>query len=223
VTAKQTYAVVAACAGVAYVGALWNRWAFDDLLYVAGSDLVHSASGWWRAFLSPYLPPELGGYLYRPLTVATYALDWHLDGPAWFHAVNVLWHVAAAVLVAILANRWAGTKAALLSGVVFAVHPVHVEAVANVVGRAELMATVFTLLAVYAALERRSIAWCTSCWLLGLLSKESAAVLPALVAAAWALGIGRPTGRQMLAFAGAWIVAAGLYAALRESVLHPYG
>ena len=102
---RRLYAAVAICAAVVYLGALWNRFAWDDTFIVLGSDLVKSSSGWWRAFASPYWPPGLGGNLYRPLTIATYALDWRLDGAAWFHAVNVLWHAAASVLVAVLARR----------------------------------------------------------------------------------------------------------------------
>lgn len=220
--AKRVYGLVAACAVIVYAGALWNRWAFDDFLYIVSSDLVHSADGWWRAFRNPYLPAELGGYLYRPLTIATYAADWHVGGPAWFHFVNLLWHAGAAVLVAVLANRAAGIHGALVAGVVFAVHPVHVEAVANVVGRAELMATAFTLLAVYAALAGQSIAWCTACWVLGLLSKENAAVAPALIITAWALGISRPSARTMLGFCAVWACAAVLYGLARHAVLRPY-
>ena len=220
---RRVAAVVAACAIVIYLGALWNRWAFDDLLFVAGSDLVHSPSGMWRAFLSPYLPPQLGGYLYRPLVIASYAADWRIDGTVWFHAVNILWHAGCAVLVATLAYRWMDARAALFAGICFAVHPVHVEAVANVVGRAELMATAFSLVAVYAALERQSVLWCTLAWGLGLLSKENAAVAPLLVVTAWALGFRRPGARQMAFQLGAWAVLGAGYLALRRYVLAPYG
>jgi len=220
--AKRLYVAVAACAAVVYVGALWNRFAWDDTFIILGSHLVRSPGGWWRAFASPYWPPELGGFLYRPLTVATYVLDWRVDGAAWFHAVNVLWHALVSVLVALLARRWAGDGAALVAGVVFAVHPVHVEAVANVVGRAELMAAAFTLLSVYAAIERRSAAWSAACWILGLLCKESAAVAPALIVTAWTLGLGRPSRRAIGLFAACWLGAGAAYVVVREVVLHPY-
>src|SRR5206468_11562707 len=52
-----------------------------------------------------------------------------------------------------------GALAGLIAGLLFAVHPVHVEAVANVVGRGELMAALCTLLAVYGAVVRESVAW----------------------------------------------------------------
>src|SRR5207247_10867699 len=145
--------LVAAAAAVVYLGALWNGFALDDLTIIVANPLVHGFSGVWRAFGASYFPPNIDVSAYRPLAVATYALDWTMRSTAWFHAVNLTWHVAASVLGAALAGRWAGDTAGLVAGIVFAVHPVHVEAVAYVVGRNELMAAVFPLLAVYAALE----------------------------------------------------------------------
>src|SRR5205823_4699420 len=81
----------------------------------------------------------------------------------------------------------------------FAVHPVHVEAVANVVGRAELMAALFTVLAVYAGVARGHAGWSAAALAFGLLSKENAAVAPALVVWAWMLGLDRPDRRLMVA------------------------
>jgi hypothetical protein len=224
VNGKRLYGTVAACAVVCYLGVLWNRFAWDDTFIIVHNELVKAGSGWWRAFAQPYWPPEIGGGMYRPLTLATYVLDWSLGGPALFHAVNVLWHAAAALLVAHLVHRWAGEAAALTAGVVFAVHPVHVEAVANVVGRAELMATTFTLLAVYAAVERQSVVASTLCWILGLLSKETAVVAPALIAAVWVLDPARPAPppRRLALFVGCWIAAGVAYAFVRALVLSPY-
>lgn len=223
-SARRLYGTVVACAVVVYLGALWNRFAWDDAFIIVHNDLVRSASGWWRAFAQPYWPPAFGAAMYRPLTLATYMLDWHLGGVALFHAVNLVWHAVASLLVAHLAHRWVSEAAALTAGVVFAVHPVHVEAVANVVGRAELMATTFTLLAVYAAVERRSVAWSAICWLLGLLSKETAVIAPALIAAVWVIDRDRPAPppRRVALFVGSWIAAGIGYAVVRELVLRPY-
>src|SRR5207247_10918272 len=88
---------------------------------------------------------------------------------AWgFHGVNVLGHAGASTAVALLARRWAGDAAGWLAGALFAVHPVHVEAVANVVGRAELMAAVFSVLAVWLAVARDSLAGRAAAWPLAL-------------------------------------------------------
>ena len=215
---------VAVCAAVVYLGALWNGFALDDRSQVAFNPLLSDWSGMWRAFGESWWASGFGGQYYRPLTVATLVLDARLDGAPWFHLVNVLWHVAATLTVAALARRWAGARAGLIAGLLFAVHPVHVEAVANVVGRGELMAALWTLLAVYAAVVRESPAWSGVALACGLLSKENAAVAPALVASAWLLGVGvtRPPRRTMVALAAAWAAAGGAYAVARWAVLHTH-
>jgi protein O-mannosyl-transferase len=220
-TAKRLYLVVAACAVVVYLGALWNRWALDDIPIIYYNALVHALSGTWRAFVSPYWPRELAGQLYRPLAIASYALDWSIGKVAWFHAVNLLWHAGVSVMVAVLARRWSGKRAALVSGLLFAVHPVHVEAVANVVGRAELMAALFALLAVYAALGRDSLGWSAAALVGGLLSKENAAVIPGLIVWGWMLGLARPSRRRMLGYLLTWIAVAAAYGVTRQTILNP--
>ena len=61
--------------------------------------------------------------------------------------VNVLLHGGVTALVVLLLGRYLPTSAAFLAGLIFAVHSVHVEVVANVVGQAELLAAFFFLLA----------------------------------------------------------------------------
>lgn len=216
------YLAVAGCAVVVYLGALANRFALDDRFIVLLNPLVRAPRGMWLAFLEPYMPADLGGKMYRPLSIASFSLDRLVDGPAWFHAVNLLWHAGASVTVAALARRWSGGTAALIAGLLFAVHPVHVEAVANVVGRSELMAALFAVLAVYAALAHGSVGWSTAALALGLLSKENAAVAPGLVAWAWVVGISRPARAKMLAFAASWALLAAAYFAVRWAVLDPF-
>jgi len=228
---RRLYLAVVLCALLPYVPALWNAFAMDDLYIILWNPLVHSIRGVWGAFAAPYWPPDLGGHMYRPLPLATFAFDWSLfhGHPVWFHAMNLLWHAGTAVAVTAMVRRWSGVAAAVVAGAIFAVHPVHVEAVANVVGRAELMAAVAVCLAVYAAVVRDSVIWSGVALLLGLLSKENAAVAPGLIVWAWVLGMGlsaeapvRPTRRRMVEFAVSWAVIALVYAAVRWSVLHPY-
>jgi hypothetical protein len=225
VDSRRLYLAVAACAIVVHAGALWNRFAMDDLYIIVWNPIVHSPDGIWRSFASPYWPPDLGGKLYRPLTVATYALDWLLSSHAWFHAANLLWHAGVAVAVAAIARRLSGDTAALIGGLIFSVHPVHVEAVANVIGRAELMAALGACLAVYAAVVKQSIGWSALALLGGLLSKENAAVAPGLIAWAWMVNAGgapRPPRRRIAAFVASWVLLLGGYLALRWAVLHPF-
>lgn len=218
---RRLYAVVGVCAIVFYFGALWNHFALDDNQIIAFNALVHDISGMWRTFVSPYWPPDIGGGLYRPLAIASYTLDWAVSGGStwWFHTVNLAWHVGASVAVACLARYLSGDRAALTAGLLFAVHPVHVEAVANVVGRAELMAALFVVLSVYAALARDHLWWSVVALACGVLSKENAIIVPGLIVWAWVLGIARPSRERMLAYAASWLVFGVAYFVFRIAVL----
>jgi hypothetical protein len=221
---RRLYAAVAICAILPHVLALWNGFAMDDLYIIAWNPLAHSLSALWRAFAVPYWPPDLGGQMYRPLPLATYALDWAIarGHPAWFHALNLVWHAGVTVAVAAVARRWAGFVAGVIAGLLFAVHPVHVEAIANVIGRGELMAALGVCLAVYFALVRENIGLSALALAAGLLSKENAIVAPALIAWGWMVGINRPARARMLAYAGSWLAIVAVYVPLRALILHPY-
>jgi len=226
---RRLYLAVIACALVPYLPALWNGFAMDDLYIIVWNPLVRSVEGTWRAFTGPYWPPDLGGQMYRPLPLASFAVDWAIarGHPAWFHSMNLLWHAGVAVLVAAVVRRWADWAAALATGLVFAVHPVHVEAVANVIGLGELMAAAGVCLTVYAAVVRQDLLLSGAALVLGLLSKENAVVAPVLIVWAWVVGPPaplppRPAMRRILAFVVSWVVIAGAYLSVRGFVLHPY-
>lgn len=176
-------AALALFAGVVFANALSNGFVLDDRGILLGNPLVQQLSESWRAFALPYWPEALGGGQYRPLGILSFALDWRLSGgdAAWFHAVNVAWHMLATVLVWRLARELMTATAAIVVAALFAVHPVHVEAVANVVGRLECMAAVFALGAI---LAHRASSWLAlPLFALGLLSKENAIVTIALIVA----------------------------------------
>ncbi|XP_031369309.1 protein O-mannosyl-transferase TMTC2 [Apis dorsata] len=89
---------------------------------------------------------------YRPLCVATFRLNHLLGGlePWGYHLVNVALHAACTVLVVRVARKVLPGRNSLghaITGFLFAAHPIHSEAVAGVVGRADLLACLFTLLA----------------------------------------------------------------------------
>jgi hypothetical protein len=172
--------LVAAVALAVYANALQNGFAFDDEGIVLHNDLVHGINGAWRAFITPYWPNGAGQY--RPLVIASFSAEWALWGPsaAGYHAINLLWHAAASMLVYALARRWLSFGGAAIAAMIFAVHPVHVEAVANVVGRSELMAAC-GVLAMVLLHDRRS-PWAIVAFAFALFSKEHAVV--ALVLAA---------------------------------------
>jgi len=195
VTRRRAAWLAAGAALVVYLPALGNRFALDDGSIVERNPASHSVGAALRAFDRSYWPPENGAGQWRPLVILSFALDWQVSrgSPAWLHAVNVLWHAAATAGVVLVAAPYVTEVGALVVGLLFAVHPVHVEAVANLVGRAELMAGLFLFLSmlVARAVRRRRgegrPTWLAEAGLLvtvacGLLSKEHAAVAVALLA-----------------------------------------
>ncbi|MFL5582004.1 MAG: tetratricopeptide repeat protein [Gemmatimonadaceae bacterium] len=176
-------AFVALVAALCFANSLANDFTYDDRGVILHNALVEHVSGIWRAFAHTYWPEETQAGQYRPLVVASYALDWAVSGGGawWFHLVNLVWHAVASFLAWRLLARLVAPGAALAGAVLFAVHPVHVEAVANVVGRAELMMTAFALGALL--LHRRGSPWALLLFALALLSKENGIVLPGIALA----------------------------------------
>jgi tetratricopeptide (TPR) repeat protein len=164
-------------AGLAFANTLANGFVFDDDWTLKNLEVWGTS---WR-----YAP--LQG---RSLTYAFHALDSFLweDWAPGFHLTNVLMHGAATAAVACLAFRVGrSVLVGVVTGLLFAVHPVHVEAVAGVSNRKDLLAMVFASLSVI-VLTRTG---CTAIriglsllfFLLGMLAKEVAVfgLLPILM------------------------------------------
>lgn len=188
-TYRRAALIVGAVSLVVYANAILNRFAGDDLLVVLQNDRVHSARAALQSwFLGYWPPPWEGAGLYRPFTILSYGIEWSLGGgrPWLFHFDNVVLHAAAAVLVVLLSAAWLPPLGALTAGLLFAVHPVHVESVSNIVGRAELFAALGLLGAMLAARRYRhagedatAARWLAAglvCLAMGLLSKEHAVI-----------------------------------------------
>ena len=125
----------------------------DDRAIIANNPAAHSVGTALRAFDEPYWPRGSGAGLYRPLTILSFAVDWALSGgrPGWIHVMNAFWHALVTVLFGLVVARWLPPPGVLAAALIFAWHPVHVEAVAGLVGRAELLAAAGILGAVLAA------------------------------------------------------------------------
>ncbi|MDH3976476.1 MAG: tetratricopeptide repeat protein [Deltaproteobacteria bacterium] len=85
----------------------------------------------------------------RPLRTLTFMADYRLFGldPRGYHVHSILWHAASVLLLYILFLRLTADRGlSFLGAMLFAVHPVHVEAVANIANRKEAICMVFALL-----------------------------------------------------------------------------
>jgi hypothetical protein len=154
----------------------------DDRAIIVSNPASHSVAAALRGFGDPYWPRESGAGLYRPITILSYALDWTVSGgrPGWLHLMNALWHGLVTVLLTVLLVRWLPPGAAAAAGLIFAWHPVHVEAVASLVGRAELLTAAGILGAVLAARRSRWIL-ALVCAAVAMLSKEHGVIVGVVI------------------------------------------
>lgn len=209
---------------------------FDDGLVILEDLEKHGTAGLRGLLDRPVQVGEVTLAYYRPVITLTYYLDARLWGPnpAGYHLTNLLWHLAATLLVYHLARRTLGRVVpAWLAAALFALLPAHAEAIGWVQGRVDLVSAVLVLVALQALLRARAAcaaaAWTWSAaagtaWLLALLAKESALAFP-LAAAPWLAATGRrgpggtPASRlPLLLGLGAALLA---YVLLRRAALGP--
>ena len=233
VSPRSAAAIAVVLALVVYLPSLGNGFAYDDVCDIVENTMVHDLANTGEILTSPYrgeVPP--GRSPYRPVTSLTYALSWSMGSgsPVPFHAFNVALHGANTALVTILLTTLGATPLlALLGGAVFAVHPVHVEAVANSVGRADALMALFALLGALAYLRRFRSEWArvglvSLAYAMALASKENGVVLPALLVVLSLLFLGRVerAGGERRAQLPVFAALAGvlvLYLAVRYQVL----
>ncbi|MCY4399844.1 MAG: tetratricopeptide repeat protein [Gemmatimonadetes bacterium] len=185
-------AALAALAGAgAFANSIGNDFAYDDRLIVLGNESIQQLETLPGTFLEPYWPNRHGREmgLWRPVATWLYGLQWALWGgdPTGFHVVNVVLNSLCAALVVLLLGQLLPTPAAVVGGILFAVHPVHSEVVANVVGMAELLSAGLYLgacLVVVRSGKRMgpvALMVVGALFLLACLVKESAVTLPGTV------------------------------------------
>lgn len=188
----------------ASVTSLRNGFALDDVPIVLQNSRVHSLATPWAYLVQTYWPPEHGAALYRPLVILGFALQWATGhgAPLVFHAVNIVLYAAASLAVFWLARQLLPDGAALVAALYFAVQPVHVEAVGNIVGQSELLVGLLLALGVGFYVRERGAGAVTvrvglglsSLYLLALMAKEHAIVFPALLVFAELLCVEHPGG-----------------------------
>ena len=173
--------LLVAAAVLPYLNALRGGFLFDDILLVSHHKAVTGPFHPWLILKSPYWESIREALLWRPVTTFGFAVDWHVGGgsPTWFHAANIALHALVTLLWVWFIRRISGRGSlALVAGLLFAVHPVHTEAVTWISGRSELLAAGFTLAALHLAWSPRLRWWTPLAVLLAVGSKESAAAVP---------------------------------------------
>lgn len=173
-----------------YLPAFHADFVWDDEQLVTGNLLLRSLSGFAEIWL--------GGRTadYFPITNTVFWIEHHVFGEsaAGYHAINIVLHAADALLVWLVLQRL-NVPGAWLAGLIFGIHPVHVESVAWISELKNVLSMFFVLLSVFCFLrtEQKSLLGGSTAYvasliffLLALLAKTQVVFLPvALLLCAW--------------------------------------
>jgi protein O-mannosyl-transferase len=216
-SARRLALVVALTTATAWVPSLANGFVWDDQYDILRSDRLHHARAIFDVFVHHAMwsadQPETEISTYRPLALATIAIDWRLwhTRAAGYHATNVLMHVLAVLALFLALMRIVDDeRTAAVLALLFALHPANAEAVAWINGRSEMIALGFGALALWAARTRRPLVVAIAL-VAAMLGKETGVVF---VPVAIALADGK-RARTIIAAA----VALAIYASLRSYAL----
>ncbi|MCC6575175.1 MAG: hypothetical protein IT462_15470 [Planctomycetes bacterium] len=142
--------------GVAYWEGMQNgitnwddNWLITENRYIREISVANVVT-----ILNPFAPQEVReelGNEYLPVRDLSYAINYARDGlnPTGYHSTNLILHLWSALLVMLLCARLTGRRAlGFVAGLLFAVHPAHVEAVSWLSSRKDMLATFFSLLSI---------------------------------------------------------------------------
>lgn len=218
---------VAALATAIYLNTLGNGFALDDDGAVVTNATVTGPFSLSALFGTDFWGLTRRGHgtigAYRPFTTLTFAIDWHLGGgrPWLFHLTNALLHGLASAVFFFGARRitrstWAPLSAATL----FALHPLHTDAVSSIVGRADVLAFLACAFTWWQHRRegRRATALAALTFTIALLSKESSVTFLALLALG-DLGAERAPLRERLTRYGLYALSFAGALALRHHVV----
>jgi len=134
----KMWAVATVCAilgSAVYMNTLHCGIVYDDEPAILKNNDLRPSTLWRELFFHDFWGTEIDNPTshksYRPVCVATYRLNYlfHQLEPMGYHLVNVLAHGAVCFLFALFSGRILGVWPSLVAGVIFAVHPIHTEAV----------------------------------------------------------------------------------------------
>lgn len=185
------FLLLAVLIATAYGNALFNKFVWDDNYLIVENPYVKnfkftprffkndvSYSTMERLFTTAY---------YRPLSMLSFMVDyriWRLN-PFGYHLTNILLHLINSMLVFLIVSElFRDMRVSLLSVVLFALHPIHVEAVTPVLNRMGIQGAFFVLLALFLFIkygekkEKKYLLSIPVLFFAGLLSKEDTVTLP---------------------------------------------
>jgi protein O-mannosyl-transferase len=214
-----------------YGNTLKNKYCLDDSIVILQNKFTQRGiSGIGEIFSNESFTGFFGeqkdlvaGARYRPLSIATFAVEITFLGEnPWFsHLINILLYAFSAVFIYLIIKKifekhtFYSQNLAFLTALLFLLHPIHTEVIANIKGRDEIFALLFSLWAVYCLMkymEKKKGVYLflgAFIWFLALLSKENAFVFLVLTPVLLYLPLGqkiKPLIKPVLALIGAGLL-----------------
>ncbi len=151
---KYLCMLLAIVSGVIYINTLWNGYVLDDVMVLRDNTMVTQGTKAIGELLST---PHMRGYLiipndmYRPLSLVMFAIEYQFFGPNPMvgHFFNIVVFTGCVIYFFLFLDKFFDRKKtaiAFIAALVFAVHPIHTEVVANIKSRDELMCFFFAFL-----------------------------------------------------------------------------
>jgi protein O-mannosyl-transferase len=193
--------LIAVLACIAYLPSINGDFIFDDEVLLTQNSIIKAPDGLNRIWFTTE------ALEYYPISYSTFWIEWRVWGtnPIGYHAVNLILHIIEAVLIWFILRKLS-IPGAFFAAIIFAVHPVNVESVAWVAQRRNVLTLFFSLLSILSYLRAETpgkgpvgpkrysrplrqgenvlygwYALSLALFVLALLSKGSAAVLPLLL------------------------------------------
>ncbi|KAL2719563.1 protein O-mannosyl-transferase Tmtc3-like isoform X1 [Vespula squamosa] len=162
-------AIIAFIAFAVYLNSLNCGFVFDDISAIKDNRDLRPHTPLKNVFYNDFwgtpMHKEQSHKSYRPLCVLTFRWNYliHQLDPMGYHLINVILHVAVCLLYFRICLMFLSDLASLVSSLLFAVHPIHTEAVTGVVGRAETLSSLFYLAALITynkcCISKKSTGW----------------------------------------------------------------
>ncbi|EFA01829.1 protein O-mannosyl-transferase Tmtc3 [Tribolium castaneum] len=166
---KAMGAIVALTCVLCYYNSCYCGFVFDDISAIKDNRDLRPHSPLLNIFFNDFwgtpMHKEQSHKSYRPLCVLTFRwnyLLWQLE-PMGYHLVNMLLHSVVCLMYFRMCSMFLPELSSFVAAMLFAVHPIHTEAVTGVVGRAETLSSVFFLAAFMlyakASKSKKSTGW----------------------------------------------------------------
>ncbi|HAY34255.1 MAG TPA: hypothetical protein PK536_13475, partial [Ignavibacteria bacterium] len=144
------YLIIIVISYIVFYNSLHNEFVFDDESVIVNNASIQNTDNIVKYFSGEEGFHKVIGKYYRPLVSASYAVDfsiWGLD-PYGFHLTNLIIHIIACLLLfkilSLLFSRYKYRNIfSLFGALIFAVHPIHTEAVSWISGRTDSMVSMF--------------------------------------------------------------------------------